>query len=205
MKELVNGLFSAARQLSRRLILRVTKRNCLKFKKGLHIGGNVRIWAPEKVRIGRNVYIGRDVHIECDIIIGNHCLVANQAAFIGKYDHDYKEIGVPIRFSRWIGEKEYRKQILKENREIIIEDDVWVGFRSVILSGVTVGKGAIVAAGSLVTKDVQAYSIVAGIPAKKVGVRFESDEILKHEKIVERGEYEYSLLGLQFSKTKKGL
>jgi maltose O-acetyltransferase len=52
----------------------------------------------------------------------------------------------------------------------VIEDDVWIGFNSTILKGVTIGKGAVVGAGSVVTKDVAAYTIVAGNPAKAIGI-----------------------------------
>ena len=58
---------------------------------------------------------------------------------------------------------------------IIVEDDVWIGARTVILSGVRIGQGAIIAAGSVVTKDVEPYSIVAGNPAKLIKYRFEDN------------------------------
>jgi acetyltransferase-like isoleucine patch superfamily enzyme len=51
---------------------------------------------------------------------------------------------------------------------VIIEDDCWVGANSIILPGVTIGQGSIIAAGSVVTKDVEAFSIVGGVPAKKI-------------------------------------
>ncbi|MBP3710262.1 MAG: CatB-related O-acetyltransferase [Treponema sp.] len=62
--------------------------------------------------------------------------------------------------------------------DIVIEDDVWVGENALILSGVTIRQGAIVAAGAVVTKDVEPYSIVAGIPAKIIKYRF-SEELRK--------------------------
>ena len=55
--------------------------------------------------------------------------------------------------------------------EVIIEDKVWIGFRAVILPGVKIGEGAVVAAGAVVTKSVQSFSIVAGTPARKIGER----------------------------------
>lgn len=60
---------------------------------------------------------------------------------------------------------------------IIIGDDVWIGFNATILSGVNVGKGAVIAAGSVVTKDIPAYAIVGGVPAKVIRYRFERDVI----------------------------
>ena len=60
---------------------------------------------------------------------------------------------------------------------IIVDDDVWIGFRSTILSGVHIGQGAIVAAGSVVTKDVPPYAIVGGVPAKVIKYRFSPEMI----------------------------
>lgn len=61
---------------------------------------------------------------------------------------------------------------------IIVEDDVWIGNNAIILSGITIGKGAIVAAGSVVTKNVEPYSIVGGNPAQLIKYRF-SEEVIR--------------------------
>ncbi|MCB2195276.1 MAG: hypothetical protein KQH79_05415 [Bacteroidetes bacterium] len=55
--------------------------------------------------------------------------------------------------------------------DIIIEDDVWIGANSVVVAGVTIGKGSVIAAGSVVTKDVEPYSIYGGVPSKKIRSR----------------------------------
>jgi acetyltransferase-like isoleucine patch superfamily enzyme len=68
--------------------------------------------------------------------------------------------------------------------KVIIEDDVWIGYGSIVLSGVKIGRGSIVAAGSVVTKDIEPYSIVAGNPAKLIRKRFTEDEIHLHEKLI---------------------
>jgi len=68
-----------------------------------------------------------------------------------------------------------------EERDVVCEEDSWVGANCVLLSGVTVGRGAIVGAGSVVRNDVPPYSIVMGNPAKVVGFTFKLDEIIKHE------------------------
>ena len=62
-----------------------------------------------------------------------------------------------------------------------IGDDVWIGKHSVIMTGVKIGNGAIVAAGSVVTKDVEPYTIVGGVPAKFIKMRFTDEEIKLHE------------------------
>ena len=69
---------------------------------------------------------------------------------------------------------------------LIIERDCWIGYGAVILTGVRVGRGAIIAAGSVVLKDVEPYSIVAGNPARVVAKRFSEEQILEHEKLYNR-------------------
>jgi acetyltransferase-like isoleucine patch superfamily enzyme len=65
------------------------------------------------------------------------------------------------------------------NLEVRIEDDVWVGYGSIILSGVTIGRGSIIATGSIVTKDVAPFSIYGGVPARKIADRFDNDSDLQ--------------------------
>ena len=71
-----------------------------------------------------------------------------------------------------------------EDLGVVIEDDVWVGARAVILRGVRVGRGAIVAAGAVVTKSVPPYAIVAGNPARVLKFRWNPETILRHESIL---------------------
>ncbi|MDK0917013.1 CatB-related O-acetyltransferase [Clostridium perfringens] len=63
------------------------------------------------------------------------------------------------------------------NGKIFVEDDVWIGMNSIIMSGVKIGKGAVIAAGSVVTRDIEAYSIVGGNPCRLIKYRFERDII----------------------------
>ncbi|WP_449401090.1 CatB-related O-acetyltransferase [Chryseobacterium wanjuense] len=81
--------------------------------------------------------------------------------------------------SNIIGEPVENEKISKEL--IIIEDDVWIGSNSVILSGVKIGRGSIIGAGSVITKDVEPYSIVGGNPAKILRKRFDQKVIDKLE------------------------
>ncbi len=67
-------------------------------------------------------------------------------------------------------------------QDVIIEEDVWVGARVTILSGVTIGRGAIVAAAALVNRSVPPYAVVAGVPAKVVASKFSVEQILEHER-----------------------
>lgn len=145
-------------------------------------GRGTTFYAPNAMHIGNNVYIGKYCSLETDIEIGNNVLIANNVGLIGKYDHDYSCVGKSIKDSPWIGDSKY--DFKGKDLRIIIEDDTWIGFGSIIVSGVRIGKGSIVAAGSVVLKDVEPYSIVAGNPAKVISKRFSCEEIRKHEEIL---------------------
>lgn len=77
------------------------------------------------------------------------------------------------------------KEKLPENdAPVVIEDDVWIGANVTILKGVTIGRGSVVAAGVVVTKSCPPYSIIGGVPAKVLKMRFTPEEIVKHESIL---------------------
>lgn len=147
---------------------------------GFHAGRGVVIWGKNQIRIGKNFYIGRYSQIECDAIIGDNVIIANYVALVGKYDHNYHQLGTPIRLASAIMDKDYNWKGL--DSKIIIEDDVWVGYGVIIMSDVNIGKGSVIAAGSVVTKDVRPYSIVGGNPAKFIKYRFSEEEIIEHER-----------------------
>ncbi|GAB4447280.1 MAG: hypothetical protein Fur0028_02160 [Bacteroidales bacterium] len=84
---------------------------------------------------------------------------------------------MPIRLASQIRNKDYNWKGLGE--KIIVEDDVWIGYGSIIMSVVRIKRGSIVAAGSVVTRDVDEYSIYAGVPAKKIKNRFENEKDLQ--------------------------
>jgi len=146
---------------------------------GFHSGVRVRLWAKMTLKIGKNFYIGRDSQIETDTIIGDNCIFANKVAIVGRYDHNFQQIGVPTRLAEQIRDTGYTWKGL--NQITTIGDDVWVGYGVIIMGGVTIGNGAIIAAGSVVTRDVEEYAIYAGNPAKKIRNRFDSeDEKVNH-------------------------
>ena len=125
-------------------------------------------------------YIGKYCTVECDGEIGKDVMLGNNVGLIGRYDHDFRIIGKSIRNAPWIGDPDYIGP--GKGLKIIVGDDVWIGYGSVVLSGVSIGRGAIVAAGAVVTKDVNAYAVVAGNPARQVAVRFSPGEIVEHER-----------------------
>ena len=159
-----------------------------KIATGFHAGARVRLWSKKNITIGKNFYIGRDSQIEADCIIGDNVIFGNKVAVVGRYDHHFQQIGVPIRLSSQIRDRDYNWKGLHETT--IIEEDVWVGYGAIIMSGVKICKGSIVAAGSVVTKNVDAYSIYAGNPARKIKDRFDTQEDLeKHIKDYKKNYY----------------
>jgi len=157
------------------------KWNKYKFGKNFHAGRNVVLWAKNSIEIGDNCYIGRNSQIESNTKIGDNVLIANNVAFVGKYDHNFTQIGTAIRLSSQIRDQDYNWKGL--NEYTIVEDDVWIGYGSIIMSGIKIKAGTIIAAGSVVTKDTDEYCIYGGNPSKKIKNRFESFEDLEKHKI----------------------
>ena len=153
-----------------------------KIGKNFHAGRGVSLWAKHRIVIGDNFYIGKYSIIECDAQIGNNVIFANNVSLIGKYDHHYQQIGVPIRLSTAIRDENYNWKGLHE--KIVIEDDVWVGLGSILMSGIHIKQGSVIAAGSVVTSDVEAFSIYAGVPARKIRNRFENEsDVREHVRL----------------------
>ncbi len=127
------------------------------------------------IALGDDVYIGpRAMFISSDstITIGNKVMFG-PGVTIATGDHNYAVPGVFI--------KDNHSKLPENDQPVVIDDDVWVGANSIILKGIHISRGAIVAAGSLVTRDVPPYSIIAGIPAKVVNYRFTRADAVKHE------------------------
>jgi len=132
------------------------------------------IFISRDLRMGKFGFIGRDSWICPNVTMGNYVIIAPKLAILGG-DHNYKTPGVPVIFS---GRSKCERTI--------IQDDVWIGYRVVINSGLTIGKGAIVAAGSIVTKNVPPYTVFGGNPAEFIKLRFSPAEQIVHEKMLLR-------------------
>jgi acetyltransferase-like isoleucine patch superfamily enzyme len=113
------------------------------------IGPGTRIWAGDSVEIGNRVLISHGVNIHDNI---SHSLSAQE------------------RHQHFVEILERRNGALGKvpKQRIVIEDDAWIGFNAIILKGVRIGEGAVVAAGAIVTKDVPPYTIVAGAVAQSI-------------------------------------
>ncbi|ACT04362.1 CatB-related O-acetyltransferase [Paenibacillus sp. JDR-2] len=112
--------------------------------------------------------------------IGNFCSIGYQITSILNLVHDYKS--VTTSYAPIFNFNFYEKK-MEQKYEILIGNDVWIGNNAIILPGVKIGDGAVIAAGAVVTKDVPAYAIVAGNPARIIKYRFKEEQIEKLLKI----------------------
>jgi chloramphenicol O-acetyltransferase type B len=127
-------------------------------------------FAKMQISMGHNVQFGEYCNIASNVKFGNHILMAGRVCFIGRKDHLFNIPGQLI----WQGNR-------GQDGTTLVEDDVWIGHSSIIMGGVCIGKGAIIAAGSVVTKNVPPCEIWGGIPAKKIRDRFlNSNEKTRH-------------------------
>ncbi|MFC7926853.1 DapH/DapD/GlmU-related protein [Microbacterium laevaniformans] len=94
---------------------------------------------------------------------------------VGRDDHAIDELGVPYVLSTWVGDREATPR-----DRVSIGRDVWIGGRSTVLGGVTIGDGALIGSASVVTKDVAPFAVVVGNPARVVGERFPSADQERH-------------------------
>ncbi len=114
--------------------------------------------------------------------IGKFCSIAEYVTFIMGGEHR-ADFATTYPFNVLVDSFKDIKGHPRTKGDIIVGNDVWIGFNSKILSGVTIGDGAIVGANSLVTRDVEPYSIVAGNPAKFIRYRFDEETIKKFQKL----------------------
>ena len=134
-----------------------------------------------EVKVGNHTYGGLNV-LNCTnnkLVIGSYCSIAKQTAFILGVDHRMGSVSTyPFKKLMLHGEQEAISK-----GDIIIGDDVWIGYGAIILSGVHIGQGAAIAAGAVVSKDVPPYAIVGGVPAKIIKYRFSEPVCRQLERI----------------------
>ena len=134
----------------------------------------------------QNVYIGDDVSIgpnamlmctRAKIKIGNHVMFGPNVSMITG-GHRIDVLG------RYMISIKNNEKLPENDKDIILKGDNWIGANATILKGVTVGEGAVVAAGAVVTKDIPPFTIWGGVPAKQIGERFNSEAIAIHKKLL---------------------
>lgn len=140
--------------------------------KTFYVGKNCSI--SKDLIAGCYSYIGPNSIIYKNVEIGDYTMLANNVSIIGG-DHNFNIPGLPIIFS---GRTKLNKTIIGK--------DVWIGAHSIIKTGVEIGDGAIVAMGSVVTKNLKPYTIYAGIPAKEIKKRFNKDDLDLHKQMLSK-------------------
>lgn len=120
---------------------------------GKNVDIGKRIKFSKGIFLGNNSGIGDDCYFQGKVIIGDDVMIAPKVAFIADI-HNYESKEIPMN-----------KQGVRFS-EITIGNDVWIGYGVIILAGVHIGNGVIVGAGSVVTKDIEDYSVVGGAPAR---------------------------------------
>lgn len=134
------------------------------------------IFPIDSVVVGKGTYGGLNVlkyNDSFNLYIGHYCSIGPEVVFILNADHQTSTISTypfKVKYLGFSGES-------VSKGDIVIKDDVWIGYGAIILSGVNIGQGAVVAAGSVVTKNVPPYAIVGGNPAKIIKYRFDQNTI----------------------------
>ncbi len=148
-------------------------------------GKNVRFYPTKSDIYYKTIHTGNDVYIGpgalflatlSHISIGNKVLFGPKVSIIGG-NHASHIVG------KFLYDYTPADKLSLNDLPVVIEDDVWVGTGAIILHGVRIGRGAIVAAGAVVTQDVQPYAIVGGVPAKLLKYRWTLADIQKHEEL----------------------
>ena len=148
--------------------------------KNVRVGRGSSFSGIENVSIGNYSSLGANTLIlttRAKVSIGNYVMFG-PAVTIVSGDHRIDVIG------KCMAEIKDADKRLEDDRDVVVEDDVWIGSHAILLKGVTVGRGAVVASGAVVTKDVPPYSIVGGVPAKVIKMRFTPEEIEEHERLL---------------------
>ena len=121
------------------------------------------------------------------LIIGKFCSIACGSKFLfNSANHTLKSLAnytFPLFFEEWGLDKKDVASAWDNKGDITIGNDVWIGYEAVIMSGVHIGDGAIIASRAVVTKDVPPYTIVGGTPAKEIRLRFDADTIAQLQKL----------------------
>ncbi|MDY7557692.1 DapH/DapD/GlmU-related protein [Cryobacterium sp. 10C3] len=154
------------RTLQRRLMIH----GLVTYGKNLRMGSDSTLSSVHGLRVGHNVSIGQRTVIEVDGAIGDYCLIGRGVQIVGRVDHSIDEVGIPMAFSTWVGDRPAVPQ-----DAVQIGSDVWIGGGVIILGGVTIGEGAVLGAGAVVTHDIEPYGIAVGNPARVIRKRFDSD------------------------------
>ena len=168
--------YNLAKRAFNKLFITPIKRKMLKqCGKKVYFGVGSSILGWENVTIGNNVSIGAECKFlttKANIKIGNY-VIFGPGVKIVTGDHI---IDIPDKYIAEFTDEDKRP---KDDKDVIFEGDNWIGANAIILKGVTVGFGTVIAAGFVVTRNVEPYSIIGGIPGKVLKMRFSNEVIEK--------------------------
>lgn len=136
-----------------------------------HVRGELLIfWDTGRIRLGDWCYVGDGSRLwsQASIEIGNYVLISHLVDIHDTNSHPLAWEARRGDIERVLSGRKYESSDAVEKAPVVIEDDVWIGFKASIFKGVRIGRGAIVAAGSVVTKDVPPFTVVAGNPARVI-------------------------------------
>ena len=152
-----------------------------------NVSSKARVWGQCKLfhsSLGDYSYVGKHsslVYAE----VGKYCSIAS-GTMIGMGTHTLNKLSTSSIFTEThngTGQKWVSKTTVEPFRKVKVGNDVWIGTRAMVMGGVTIGDGAVVGAGAVVTKDVPPFAIVGGVPARIIRYRFPEEvinEVLKH-------------------------
>ena len=129
--------------------------------RSVRVNPGVRFGSGSRVEVGNNSNLSQRMRVIGDLVLGNDVMLGPEIVFIS-YNHEFQDLEIPMR-----------AQGVTESKPIVVGNDVWIGMRALIMPGVHIGDHAIVAAGSVVTKDVPEWAIFGGNPAKLIKYRKE--------------------------------
>lgn len=136
-----------------------------------NLGSGVVLGYPENIYIGEGSFINGGMVFASDgakIIVGKNCMISYNV-HLRTDMHIHSDLSMPM------------KEQGSSHKSIVIEDDVWIGYGSQVMSGVTVGTGSIIGAGAVVTRDIPPWTVWGGVPARFIRNRKEPEEWLQYE------------------------
>lgn len=176
--KLINGLWGKLKIHWQRYKLNEIRSHLGSCGKNVSFSLDCVFVSPSSIFLGDEVIIGPGAWfsaVNTYIQVGNKVMFGPHVGIIAG-DHNTNVLGTYMF--------DVMEKCPENDQPVVIEDDVWVGFRAIILKGVTIGRGSIVAAGAVVNKDVPPYAIVGGVPAKIIKMRWNEEEILEHERLL---------------------
>ena len=145
-------------KIAKRIRYLCCKHIFLKCGKDVDVGHGADFEDGQQITLGDSSGIGTNSHLNGEVTIGNNVMMGPEVTIIS-ISHNFSDLTRPMNVQG------------STRKWVIIEDDVWIGTRAIILPGTRIGKGSIIGAGSVVTKDVPQYSIVGGNPARILKTR----------------------------------